>query len=186
VIPLSGELKGEHAPQPSVRALDQRKAPVAWEWRDPSSLGPSASSPRLDCKLPGWFQTYFEHALPGPGNQFRSGIGSDVRELTLLTAFVIWIRQRNRHVQRCWRLAWRPHPVHGHPVCRHHHPDYRRISANPPSADIRELNVMLGGCCPVVGRDSGRRRLTRFPNVGALPICQCCVAVAFPRPSSVT
>ena len=33
---------------------------------------------------------------------------------------------------------------------------------------------------------SGWRRLTRFPNVGFRPTCQCCVAAAFPRPSSVT
>jgi hypothetical protein len=77
--------------------------------------------------IAGWFQTYFEHVLTGHGYQFWSGIGSDVGELTLLTAFVLWLRQRNCHVYRCWRLSWHPHPGHGHPVCKHHHPDSRRI-----------------------------------------------------------
>jgi hypothetical protein len=78
-------------------------------------------------QVPGWFQTYFEHILSGRGYEFWSGIGSDIGELTLLTAFIIWIRQRNCHVNRCWRLAWHTHPEHGHPVCRHHHPDYGHI-----------------------------------------------------------
>jgi hypothetical protein len=90
----------------------------------------SATSPSLNSTLPGWFQTYFEHILSGRGYQFWSGIGSDIGELTLLTAFVIWIRQRNCHVHRCWRLAWHPHPVHGHPVCRRHHPDHRQITGD--------------------------------------------------------
>ena len=72
--------------------------------------------------MPHWFYTYFVHVLSGDGYQFWSGIGSDIGELTLLTAFAIFIRQRNCHVHRCWRLAWHPHPVHGHPVCRKHHP----------------------------------------------------------------
>jgi hypothetical protein len=87
------------------------------------------TDPRLYRELPGWFQTYFEHVLSGRGYQFWSGIGSDIGELTLLTAFVIWLRAHNCHVYRCWRMAWHPHPDHGHPVCRHHHPDYRSVSA---------------------------------------------------------
>jgi hypothetical protein len=51
---------------------------------------------------------------------------------------------------------------------------------------IPVLNVILGGCCPVVGWDSGRRRLTRFRIVACGLTCQCFVAVAFPRASSVT
>ncbi len=95
--------------------------------------------------MPGWFQTYFEHVLSGRGYQFWSGIGSDVGELTLLTAFVIWIRQRNCHVNRCWRLAWHPHPEHGHPVCRHHHPDYRRITGGSHDTLARSLSTASTG-----------------------------------------
>jgi hypothetical protein len=109
---------------PSVNAYRLSKAkPVC-------DIDPSATGSTLGGRLPGWFQTYFEHVLSGRGYQFWSGIGSDIGELTLLTAFAIWIRQRNCHVYRCWRLAWHPHPEHGHPVCRHHHPDHRRISAS--------------------------------------------------------
>jgi hypothetical protein len=83
--------------------------------------------------VPGWFQTYFEHILSGRGYEFWSGIGSDIGELTLVTAFIIWLRQRNCHVNRCWRLAWHAHPEHGHPVCRHHHPDYGHIPGGHPA-----------------------------------------------------
>lgn len=57
------------------------------------------------------------------GYNFWSGIFSDA---TIFTGFVavlgaFW-RTHNCHVHRCWRLLWHTHPVHGHPVCRHHHP----------------------------------------------------------------
>ena len=40
-----------------------------------------------------------------------------------------WLRKHNCHVNRCWRLAWHPHPDHGHPVCKKHHPDGHSITA---------------------------------------------------------
>ena len=57
------------------------------------------------------------------GYNFWSGIFSDA---TIFTGFVavlgaFW-RTHNCHVHRCWRLMWHTHPVHGHPVCQHHHP----------------------------------------------------------------
>jgi hypothetical protein len=66
------------------------------------------------------------------GYNFVSGPLADI---TLLTAFVGWLaifwHKHNCHVHRCWRLAWHPHPVHGHPVCKRHHPDYKRVTAAP-------------------------------------------------------
>jgi integrase len=56
------------------------------------------------------------------------------------------------------------------------------------TTDIYGLTVIVA--CVVsseVGADSGRRRLTRFPDVAPEGLtCQRCVAAAFPRPSSVT
>jgi hypothetical protein len=73
------------------------------------------------------------HPLHGQGYQFWSGIGSDLGELSILiaiTAFVWgWYRVHKRHVHRCPRLSWHPHPLHGHPVCRHHHPEAHLIKA---------------------------------------------------------
>jgi hypothetical protein len=52
---------------------------------------------------------------------------------------------------------------------------------------IPELTVIVGRRWrPVCFRDSGRRRLTLFLNVACGLTFQCCVAAAFPRPSSVT
>lgn len=53
-----------------------------------------------------------------------SGILGDV---TIFTGFVavllaFW-RTHNCHVHSCPRLIWHTHPVTGHPVCKHHHPD---------------------------------------------------------------
>jgi hypothetical protein len=64
------------------------------------------------------------------GYNFVSGPLADI---TLATAFLGWmylfLRKHNCHVHRCPRLAWHPHPVHGHPVCKHHHPDGRAVKA---------------------------------------------------------
>lgn len=68
------------------------------------------------------FGGYFWHPLAGDGYQFWSGIGSDVGEITMVTALYIWIKTHNCHVRGCWRLKWHGHPDHGHPVCRRHHP----------------------------------------------------------------
>lgn len=63
----------------------------------------------------------------GCGYGFWSGVGSDISEITLVGAVfallgAFW-RNHDCHVIGCWRLSWMPHPVHGHPVCRKHHPD---------------------------------------------------------------
>jgi hypothetical protein len=64
------------------------------------------------------------------GYNFVSGPLADI---TLATAFVSWLvifwRHHNCHVNRCWRLAWHPHPEHGHPVCKKHHPEGKSITA---------------------------------------------------------
>ena len=64
------------------------------------------------------------------GYNFVSGPLADI---TLATAFLSWLfiflRRHNCHVNRCWRLAWHPHPEHGHPVCRKHHPHAGTITA---------------------------------------------------------
>jgi hypothetical protein len=64
------------------------------------------------------------------GYNFVSGPLADI---TLATAFLSWLylflRHHNCHVHRCPRLSWHPHPDHGHPVCKKHHPDGKRITA---------------------------------------------------------
>jgi hypothetical protein len=64
------------------------------------------------------------------GYNFVSGPLADI---TLISAFggaiAVWWRRQQCHVIRCWRLQWHPHPGHGHPVCRRHHPDAGRVSA---------------------------------------------------------
>ena len=79
--------------------------------------------------MPHWFYTYFVHILSGKGYQLWSGIGSDVGQVTLFGLAMVWWRHHNCHVYHCWRLSWHPHPDHKHPVCRHHHPDYKKIHA---------------------------------------------------------
>jgi hypothetical protein len=80
--------------------------------------------------LPHWF-----HWADHGGYNFVSGPLADI---TLLTAFAGWLllfwHKHNCHVHRCPRLSWHPHPVHGHPVCKRHHPDYKQIRTSP-SAD---------------------------------------------------
>lgn len=67
------------------------------------------------------------HPLRYWGYEFWSGLGSDFSEATIATGMVALLlgfwHQHNCHVHRCWRLQWHPHPEHGHPVCKHHHPD---------------------------------------------------------------
>jgi hypothetical protein len=67
---------------------------------------------------------YLIHWPTQGGYNFVSGPLADI---TLVTAFAgtlyLFLRRHNCHVHRCWRLAWHPHPDHGHPVCKKHHPD---------------------------------------------------------------
>jgi hypothetical protein len=64
------------------------------------------------------------------GYNFISGPLADI---TLATAFLswmyLWLRKHNCHVNGCVRLAWHPHPDHGHPVCKKHHPEGYTIKA---------------------------------------------------------
>lgn len=80
--------------------------------------------------LPHWFW----HPLNGQGYQFWSGIASDAGELTLITGIAMLLatfwRHHNCHVHRCPRLSWHPHPAHGHPVCRRHHPHQKTIKGD--------------------------------------------------------
>ena len=73
---------------------------------------------------------YIVHWADNGGYNFISGPLADI---TLATAFLGWLylflRHHNCHVHRCWRLAWHPHPVHGHPVCKKHHPEGKTIVA---------------------------------------------------------
>jgi hypothetical protein len=94
--------------------------------------------------MPHWFYTYFVHVLSGRGYQFWSGIGSDVGEVTLLGLVLVWWRNHDCHVHRCWRLQWHPHPVHGHPVCKHHHPDGKKLEAGAHAAPA-QVGRHLGG-----------------------------------------
>jgi hypothetical protein len=59
----------------------------------------------------------------GKGYAFWSGVGSDLGELAIVGWLAGLIRQKNCHVDRCWRLG--RHAVSGtpHTVCRKHHPD---------------------------------------------------------------
>ena len=73
---------------------------------------------------------YYIHWATHGGYNFVSGPLADI---TLLTAFVsalvLFWHKHNCHVHRCWRLSWHPHPDHGHPVCKKHHPDAHKITA---------------------------------------------------------
>lgn len=81
--------------------------------------------------------TWFLHPLgicSGPSSQvvrcksyaFWSGIGSDIGEASIVTGLLTIVlgfwHHHNCHVHGCLRLSFRPHPVHGYPVCRQHHP----------------------------------------------------------------
>ena len=78
-----------------------------------------------------WIYHAFRWTWHDPdGYNFVSGPLADI---TLITAFAsalyLWLRKHNCHVHRCWRLQWHPHPEHGHPVCRKHHPDGHGLRA---------------------------------------------------------
>jgi hypothetical protein len=66
---------------------------------------------------------YIVHWADNDGYDFISG---PLPDITLMTgfgsAFYLFMRKHNCHVHRCWRMQWHVHPVHGHPVCKHHHP----------------------------------------------------------------
>ena len=59
-------------------------------------------------------------------------ISGPLPDITLIGGVLLWIRQHNCHVKWCWRMQWHPHPVHGHPVCKHHHPETVRDKHGHP------------------------------------------------------
>jgi len=77
------------------------------------------------------------HWLRWPDNGGYNFVSGPLADITLFTAFASWLflflRKHNCHVHRCCRLAWHPHPDHGHPVCKKHHPHARLITAAPPA-----------------------------------------------------
>jgi hypothetical protein len=69
-----------------------------------------------------WIEQFFhpgELRTPHGGYWFWSGIGSGS---PLFIMALGWWYKHNCHVHRCPRLSWHPHPEHGHPVCKRHHP----------------------------------------------------------------
>jgi hypothetical protein len=74
------------------------------------------------------------HWLHWPDQGGYNFVSGPLADITLITAFVGWLvlfwHKHNCHVHRCWRLSWHPHPLHGHPVCKKHHPDHRRVRAS--------------------------------------------------------
>lgn len=88
--------------------------------------------------LPSWFAhpiatqvCYASYHTPAAVRDCKSynlwsGIGSDLSELTIIIGMITfafgWWHQHNCHIEHCPRLQWHPHPDHGHPVCKRHHP----------------------------------------------------------------
>lgn len=74
--------------------------------------------------------------VSGPQYAFWSGVGSDIGELTLISAVVVFYRHHTCHVHHCWRLAKHPHEQDGtaYMMCRKHHPKADKIRAE----DIQE------------------------------------------------
>jgi hypothetical protein len=70
---------------------------------------------------------------PDPFYNFWSGIGSDIGEVTLISAVGIGVytgvRKVNCHSKRCWRIGH--HALEGTPyiLCRHHHPSVPNLGA---------------------------------------------------------
>lgn len=62
------------------------------------------------------------HPMNGKGYAWWSGAGSDLGEVTIIGGMVMIYRKHECHLDGCHRLAWHPHPRHGHPVCRKHFP----------------------------------------------------------------
>jgi hypothetical protein len=81
--------------------------------------------------LPAWFWHPLGYCTGTPsqvvackGYNLWSGIaGSFLTSLPgWAVALLVFMHQRNCHVKGCWRFSWHPHPDHGHPVCKPHHP----------------------------------------------------------------
>lgn len=70
---------------------------------------------------------------------FWSGFGSDLGEITLITAVVMTARHTNCHVRHCWRVG---KPVEGTAfrACHHHHPAHEGDSRNVTVETIHEAH----------------------------------------------
>jgi hypothetical protein len=76
-----------------------------------------------------WFalHTGTLHGGPDQYYNFWSGFGSDLGEVTLISAVCVGVytgvRKVNCHTKGCWRISH--HPLEGTPyvLCKHHHPD---------------------------------------------------------------
>lgn len=84
--------------------------------------------------------TGVQNGGPDPYYNFWSGIGSDIGEVTLITAVGVGVytgvRKANCHTKGCWRIGH--HQLEGTPyiLCRHHHPEIPNGGAT--HADILE------------------------------------------------
>ena len=68
-----------------------------------------------------------------PDNGGYNFVSGPLADITLATGFATWVivffRKHNCHIHGCWRMEWAPHPEHGHPVCKHHHPQAKTLAA---------------------------------------------------------
>jgi hypothetical protein len=89
----------------------------------------------------------------GSGYWFYSGVFDAGILLAVFSGIGVFWRAHNSHVHRCWRLDWHPHPVHGHPVCRVHHPDGRselllaihhQVKVSSPASHVGGTRVPQG------------------------------------------
>jgi hypothetical protein len=74
------------------------------------------------------FSTYVLHSMHGNGYQWHSGPGANFGELTTFAGLVAFLRHKNCHQKRCWRIGHN-HPEHGWPSCKRHYndvPDHTR------------------------------------------------------------
>lgn len=87
------------------------------------------------------------HPLQGPGYQFWSGIGSDIAEITLISALLAGFYKTYRHLEchvespkACHRIGHLV-PGTGHRACTKHHPHSdERGSGKITEKSIRECH----------------------------------------------
>jgi hypothetical protein len=83
-----------------------------------------------------WFadHTGVTHGGPDVYYNFWSGFGSDLGEVTLVSAVCVGVytgvRKVNCHAKGCWRIGH--HALNGTPyiLCRHHHPEVPNTGAS--------------------------------------------------------
>lgn len=91
-----------------------------------------------------WLYWHFGVNGSGPWYGFWSGAGSDIGELTIVTAIFASMahaaRINNCEVHGCWRLR-RHTTAAGHRVCRTHHPDGKLTAEGVTAAHKAALAV---------------------------------------------